>query len=336
MIPRNEPLRLALTTGEPAGIGPDIVLQACLQEFAAELIVISDPDLLKQRARQLNLKLDFVTCSPDKPAVKHQPGLINILPVSCVKHVTTGIADTVNAKFVLQTLQRACQGCEDHEFAAMVTAPVQKSIINQAGITFTGHTEYLAGLCQSGYPVMMLADNSLRVALATTHLAVTEISRHITADSLTRVIRVIWNDLRNRFAIPEPRILVCGLNPHAGEEGHLGREEIEVITPTLETLRQQGMQLIGPVPADTAFTPERLQQTDVVLAMYHDQGLPVLKARGFGEIVNITLGLPIIRTSVDHGTALELAGTGKASHTSMVAAIHAAIRIAESGQRYGN
>ncbi len=334
MNPTKDVLRLAITTGEPGGIGPDIVLQACRQNFNAELIVVSDPQLLKDRANQLKLELDIQSYSPTNHRSVHVPGQLKILPINCGTKIVPGKTDTGSAKYVLKTLETACTGCLNHDFDAMVTAPVNKSVINRAGINFTGHTEYLAEICKSGYPVMMLADNSLRVALATTHIAISEVSKSITHESLASVIQVLWKDLRERFAITDPRILVCGLNPHAGEDGHLGREEIEIITPILNNMRHQGMHLIGPVPADTAFTKERLKDINVVLAMYHDQGLPVLKARGFGEIVNITLGLPVIRTSVDHGTALELAGTGKASHTSLVTAINTAIDIARSSKRF--
>ena len=239
-----------------------------------------------------------------------------------------GHLDRANARHVLQLLDRAIDGCVSGEFAAMVTAPVQKSVINDAGIKFSGHTEYLAERTGGAHPVMMLANGSLRVALATTHLPLKDVSAAITAELLQQVLRVVDRDLRTRFAIPAPRILVCGLNPHAGESGHLGREEIEIIAPALDALRRAGMQLIGPAPADTAFTASMLQQADAVLAMFHDQGLPVIKYAGFENAVNVTLGLPIIRTSVDHGTALSLAGTGKADSSSLAAAIDMALQLA--------
>jgi 4-hydroxythreonine-4-phosphate dehydrogenase len=239
--------------------------------------------------------------------------------------VQAGQLNAENARYVLQLLDIAADGCLRGNFDAMVTAPVQKSIINDAGIAFSGHTEYLAERTGAALPVMMLASSSLRVALATTHLPLTAVSAAITPTLLEHVLRILDNDLRQRFHLPAPRIMVCGLNPHAGEGGHLGREEIEVISPVISTLRAQGMQLTGPVPADTAFTPHQLEKADAVLAMYHDQGLPVLKYAGFGNAVNITLGLPIVRTSVDHGTALPLAGTGQADAGSLIAAVEMAI-----------
>jgi 4-hydroxythreonine-4-phosphate dehydrogenase len=329
MTPETFCPRLAITPGEPAGTGPDIVIQAAQKSFPAELVAVADPRLLETRAELLQIPVELVPFDPSEAAKPQQPGKLKILPVAQAIQGKPGCPDTANSAYVLETLKLACNGCLDGRFDAMVTAPVHKAIINQAGFPFTGHTEYLAGICGSGYPVMMLANRELRVALVTTHLPLSAVSRSITPELLEKVTRTVWQDLRVRFDIPRPEILVCGLNPHAGEEGHLGREEIEVIIPVIEKLKRQGMNLQGPVPADTAFTGDRLKDIDVVIAMYHDQGLPVLKARGFGETVNITLGLPVIRTSVDHGTALSLAGTGKASESSLVAAIECAIRLSQ-------
>ena len=319
--------RLALTPGEPAGIGPDIVIQAAQQSFNAEIIVVADPDLLKKRSELLHLPLELISFNSSSPAKRHQPGTLYIQPVTHMISGQPGQPEVANASYVLETLKTACTGCLDKKFDAMVTAPVHKAIINQAGFPFTGHTEYLAGICAAGYPVMMLANRKLRVALVTTHLPLSRVSKTITPDILEKVITIVWHDLKTQFGISEPNILVCGLNPHAGENGHLGTEEIDVIIPVLERLRVKGLRLQGPMPADTAFTSERLTDIDVVIAMYHDQGLPVLKALGFGETVNITLGLPIIRTSVDHGTALPLAGSGMANSASLIAAIDCAITL---------
>lgn len=328
--------RLAITPGEPAGIGPDIVITAAQKPFNAGLIVIADPDLLQQRATQLDLPLELVPFNPGTPATPHRPGTLEILPVPHTMAGTPGQPHPADAAYVLETLTVACKGCLQNNFSAMVTAPVHKAIINEAGFAFTGHTEYLAKICGSGYPVMMLADQTLRVALVTTHLPLSRVSQAITRATLKRVINIVWHDLHERFGIVAPKLLVCGLNPHAGEGGYLGREEIDTIIPVLEELRANGLRLSGPVPADTAFTSASLNDIDVVVAMYHDQGLPVLKSRGFGEIVNITLGLPIIRTSVDHGTALSLAGTGRASSSSLESAIDCAISLSVTGTISGN
>ena len=322
--------RVAVTPGEPAGVGPDIVIQAAQQSFNAAIIAIADPDLLRQRAAQLNLPLELKVFNPDEPAIPYQSGKLEILPVQQKITIHPGRPDSANASYVLETLRIACQGCIQHSFDAMVTAPVHKAIINQAGFHFSGHTEFLAGICGVKYPVMMLANAKFRVALVTTHLPLSEVSQAITREKLEHVLKVVWHDLHERFSINIPHLLVCGLNPHAGEDGYLGQEEKQIIMPVLEKLRRSGMRLTGPVPADTAFTPDQLHGIDIVISMYHDQGLPVLKAQGFGETVNITLGLPIIRTSVDHGTALSLAGTGKANCSSLLAAINCAIDLAIS------
>lgn len=323
MIPR-----LALTPGEPAGIGPDLCVQIAQQDFPALLVTVADPDLLSARAQTLGLPLRLEIFTPTKAAQPHTPGTLQILPVRLATPAHCGQPDPANAGYVLETLRGAVRGCLAGEFDALVTGPVHKAVINDAGTRFAGHTEFLAELTHSNQPVMMLAVPGLRVALATTHLPLTEVSRAITAPRLEAVLRVLHTDLQARFGIPQPHILVCGLNPHAGEAGHLGREEIEVIEPVLAKLRAEGMQLRGPLPADTLFVAETLAPADAVLAMYHDQGLPVLKHLGFGEAVNVTLGLPIIRTSVDHGTALELAGSGKARSGSLLAAIQMALVLA--------
>jgi 4-hydroxythreonine-4-phosphate dehydrogenase len=317
--------RLIITSGEPAGIGPDLCLAIARRDWPCDIVVAADIELLKQRAGQLQLGVQLLPYSASNTG--HQPGTLRVLHVPTAKPVRNGVLDRANADYVLKLLNVAADGCLSGEFDAMVTAPVQKSVINDAGVPFSGHTEYLAERTGNAYPVMMLANTELRVALATTHLPLQQVSAAITDELLTKVIRILDHDLRARFGLPAPRILVCGLNPHAGESGHLGREEIDVIAPTLERLRKQGLTLIGPAPADTAFTPHMLKQADAVLAMFHDQGLPVIKYAGFGDAVNITLGLPIVRTSVDHGTALTLAGTGQADASSLVAAIQMALQM---------
>lgn len=318
--------RIALTTGEPAGIGPDICIKLAQTAHAVDLVAISDADVLAARAQTLGLPVTLTTYK-QTDRFTQQASRLRVLPVTARAPVQAGVLNTANAPYVLETLDRAVGGCLNGEFDAMVTAPVHKGIINDAGFPFTGHTEYLAARCHTPPPVMLLAAGTLRIALATTHLPLKDVPGAITQNSLAHTLRVLHTDLIRRFGIPQPRILVLGLNPHAGEGGHLGREEIEVIAPVCEMLRAEGMQLTGPVSADTAFSPQRLQNADAVLAMYHDQGLPVLKHAGFGHAVNITLGLPIIRTSVDHGTALELAGTGRAEHTSLEAALSLAIEM---------
>ncbi|MDH5387018.1 MAG: 4-hydroxythreonine-4-phosphate dehydrogenase PdxA [Gammaproteobacteria bacterium] len=319
--------RLLITPGEPAGIGPDITLKIAQKHFDAEIIVIADPVLLSQRAKLLGLdiKLNIID-KLDSALHKHQPDQLHVLPVQLATTSTPGILDSRNSGYVLECLEKAAQLCLHHKTSAMVTGPIHKGIINEAGIGFTGHTEFLAELSCSK-PVMMLATESLRVALATTHLPLNKVSDAITKDSLIYNISTLHEFLLNRCDIEQPRILVCGLNPHAGEDGHLGMEEIEVIEPAIQHCKQNGMNITGPTPADTAFTTSSLDQADAVLAMYHDQGLPVLKHTGFGNAVNITLGLPFIRTSVDHGTALGLAGSGNANINSMLAAINMATTL---------
>jgi 4-hydroxythreonine-4-phosphate dehydrogenase len=319
---------IALTPGEPAGIGPDLCIMLAQHAHACQLVAIADPVLLEQRAMQLGLPLTMRSYNPEV-MLPQQPGTLIVLPVALVNPAHCGQLDPDNSRYVLETIKIAAQGCLDGRFAAMVTAPVHKGVINAAGIPFSGHTEFIAEIT-GGNPVMMLATAGLRVALATTHLPLSQVSAAITPLTLINVIRVLAQDLRRRFGIAQPNILVCGLNPHAGENGHLGREEIDIIEPTLRLLRDEGIKLQGPLPADTLFTPKYLETADAVLAMYHDQGLPVLKHLGFGQAVNITLGLPIIRTSVDHGTALDLAGGGKASPSSLEFALKTAVRMIQS------
>ncbi|MDD5272615.1 MAG: 4-hydroxythreonine-4-phosphate dehydrogenase PdxA [Methylovulum sp.] len=322
-------LRIALTPGEPAGIGPDLCIQLAQQDLPCGLVVIASPELMAQRAAQLGIPLQLDVFDSQSSAQLHRPGHLAILPVELAAPVQAGRLDAHNSRYVLKTITKAARGCLDGLFAAMVTAPVHKGIINDAGLPFTGHTEFIAELT-GGHPVMMLTTQGLRVALVTIHLPLAEVSPAITHSRLRTVIRVLEQDLRQRFHLDRPRILVCGLNPHAGEGGHLGKEEIEVIEPVLESFRNQGLDLVGPLPADTLFTPKYLDHADAVLAMYHDQGLPVLKYKGFGQAVNITLGLPIIRTSVDHGTALDLAGMGTADVGSLQVALHTALSMAQA------
>ncbi|MHB1115882.1 4-hydroxythreonine-4-phosphate dehydrogenase PdxA [Sideroxydans sp.] len=315
---------LVITSGEPAGIGPDLCLQ--LVQATQPLVVVADKALLQRRAEQLGIKVELHEYSSAEPLAS---GKLSVLHVPLASPVTAGQLDSANASYVLEMLSRAAQGCLSGEFSGMVTAPVHKGVINDAGIPFTGHTEFLAEQTKTPLVVMMLAGGGMRVALATTHLPLREVADAITSDLLERILRILYRDLQNRFGIAQPRILVAGLNPHAGEGGHLGREEIEVIIPVLDKLRAEGMDLSPPLPADTLFAAHRLRECDAVLAMYHDQGLPVLKHASFGEGVNITLGMPIIRTSVDHGTALELAGTGKAQVGSLLEAIKVAREMAQ-------
>ncbi|MEQ9723557.1 4-hydroxythreonine-4-phosphate dehydrogenase PdxA [Yersinia alsatica] len=319
--------RIVITPGEPAGVGPDLVVALAQQDWPVELVVCADPALLLARANQLNLPLQLREYQLDQPPLAQQAGTLTILPVKTATQVTPGKLDVNNSHYVVETLAKACDGAISGEFAALVTGPVQKSIINDAGIPFIGHTEFFADRSLCPRVVMMLATEELRVALATTHLPLLAVPGAITQASLHEVITILDSDLKTKFGIRQPQIYVCGLNPHAGEGGHMGHEEIETIIPALDALRQQGINLIGPLPADTLFQPKYLQHADAVLAMYHDQGLPVLKYQGFGRAVNITLGLPFIRTSVDHGTALELAATGTADVGSFITALNLAIKM---------
>ena len=319
---------VAVTSGEPAGIGPDICLALARCRFAARIVVLGDREMLKGRARQLGLDLRLhdpdAGATPDSIACLHVP-----LPYAC----RAGKLDRRSASYVIALLDRAIAGCKAGEFAALVTAPVHKGVINDGGIPFVGHTEYLAERTGAAEAVMMLAGGGLRVALATTHLALKDVPGALTREGLERTIRVLCAELIRRLGVSAPRILVAGLNPHSGEGGYFGREEIEVIGPVLDKLRAEGLRLTGPLPADTLFVPDRLASADCVLAMYHDQGLPVLKYASFGTGINVTLGLPMIRTSVDHGTAIELAGTGRAEPASLIAAVEAAIEMAQAEAR---
>jgi 4-hydroxythreonine-4-phosphate dehydrogenase len=317
---------LAVTTGEPAGIGPDLCLAIVAQAWKCRIVLLGDRRLLG-RVRGSRRLIDSL---PDYDAAAPARRGVEILHMPLAAPCIAGRLDVANARYVLGLLDRATDGCVRGEFAAMVTAPVHKGIVNDAGIPFSGHTEYLARRCGARRPVMMLTGGGLRVALATTHLPLAQVPAAITRAALASVVRILDTDLRRLFAIRRPRIIVCGLNPHAGEGGHLGREEIEVIGPVVSRLRRSGLGLVGPLPADTAFLPRQLKRCDAVLAMYHDQGLPVLKHAAFGHAVNVTLGLPIVRTSVDHGTALDLAGTGRADPGSMLAAIAMAEQICRS------
>jgi 4-hydroxythreonine-4-phosphate dehydrogenase len=321
------PRRIVVTTGEPAGVGPELALAAALIDWPCELVFAGDPELLASRARLLGLSLRVSEWQAGAPPAPHRAGMLPVLAATLARPAEPGRPDPANARYVLALLDAAAEGCLAGRFAAMVTAPVQKSAINDAGIPFQGHTEYLAAKGGGVHPVMLLVAGTLRVALATTHLPLAEVPRRLTRESLGQTLDVLDAGLRASLAIANPRILVCGLNPHAGEGGHLGREEIDVIRPALDAARARGIDATGPVPADTAFTPASLAAADAVLAMYHDQGLPVIKHAGFGHAVNVTLGLPFHRVSVDHGTALDLAGTGRAEPGSLFEAIRLAATL---------
>jgi 4-hydroxythreonine-4-phosphate dehydrogenase len=332
--------RIALTSGEPAGIGPELCLAIAQRELPCELVCLADRDMLADRARRLGLNVELLpyrdSGSPAPRAAgatpsaahQHKPGALVIEHHQLATRSIPGRLDTANGRYVLNLLDRATDGASAGEFSAIVTAPVHKGVINDSGVPFTGHTEYLAERTHAQLPVMMLASKAMRVALATTHLPLKDVSAAITIDSLCKIVTIIHHDLAKWWGIATPRIAVCGLNPHAGESGHLGDEEIRVIGPAIERLKERGIQVSGPLPADTAFVPRILAGFDAVLAMYHDQGLPVIKHAGFDTAVNITLGLPILRTSVDHGTALDLAGTGHADSNSLASAIDLAIELA--------
>lgn len=324
--------RILITPGEPSGIGPDICLTLADQSFDQELVLVADPDLLSQRAQLLNKKVTIQSITAETSVEKNQPGELRVLPVHCAEPVTAGKLNPANAQYVLDCLSTAIDLCLSHKADAMVTGPVQKSVINDAGIPFSGHTEFLQQRCDAEQVVMMLATEELKVALATTHLPLREVPDAITKPLLDRVLSVVLNSLRLDFGVQNPHLLVAGLNPHAGEGGHLGDEEIRIINPVLDQWRAKGFQVTGPLPADTLFAKHWLDQADCTLAMYHDQGLPVLKHQGFGRAVNITLGLPIIRTSVDHGTALDLAGTGQADNGSLIVAIRYAEQMSKHRQ----
>ncbi len=322
--------RIVITAGEPAGIGPDLCVLLAHQVLDAEVIIIADANMLQERAKALNSNIQIQAYSAKSHIAHLGNGTITVLHQAISKSAEAGKLNARNSQYVLDTLKTAALGCVNKAFDAMVTAPVHKGIINDAGIAFSGHTEFLAELTNTPQVVMMLVGSGLRVALATTHLALKDVPAAITKSSLETTIRILHHDLVHKFGLENPRILVAGLNPHAGEDGYLGREEIDIINPVLEKLRTEGMQLIGALPADTLFAKHHLSKADAVLAMYHDQGLPVLKHASFGEGVNVTLGLPIIRTSVDHGTALDLAGTGNIEIGSLLAAIELAITLANN------
>jgi len=321
--------RLYITAGDPAGVGPELCLKLALKPWSAELIVIADPEVLQRYAQLLGIDIKIILWSHSEPPMQHQPGTIKVLPVTAKAIVEPGILSVENAHYVVETLNIATKLLlsGNNRSTALITGPVHKGIINQAGIQFTGHTEFLAEKSETEQVIMMLACPKFRVALVTTHLPLREVPDAITSQKLHRVIAILHREMQQKFAIHNPKIHVCGLNPHAGESGHMGKEEIEVIEPVLDKLRKDGYYLKGPLPADTALTPAGLKGADVTLAMYHDQGLSVLKYAGFGEAVNITLGLPFLRISVDHGTALDLAGTGKVNIGSMEAAIQQGISM---------
>ena len=344
--------RIALTSGEPAGIGPELCLAIARRELPCELVCLADRNLLAERAARLGLDIELRTydrpqaagphdsgphggggpqpraSQAERPTARHQPGTLLVEHHPLAAPSVPGRLDPANARYVLDLLDRATDGATAGEFSAIVTAPVHKSVIADSGVPFTGHTEYLAARTHAPLPVMMLASKAMRVALATTHLPLKDVSAAITIDSLCKIVTILHHDLEKWWGIPQPRIAVCGLNPHAGESGHLGDEEIRVIEPAIALLKERGIDVSGPLPADTAFVPRILADFDAVLAMYHDQGLPVIKHAGFDTAVNITLGLPILRTSVDHGTALDLAGTGRADPSSLASAISLAIELA--------
>ncbi|MGV2812020.1 4-hydroxythreonine-4-phosphate dehydrogenase PdxA [Enterobacter cancerogenus] len=319
--------RVVITPGEPAGIGPDLVIQLAQRSWPVELVVCADATLLQDRAKLLGLPLQLLPYDAGQQPSPQKAGTLTLLSVPLRSPVVPGQLSTENGHYVVDTLARACDGCINGEFAALITGPVHKGVINEAGIPFTGHTEFFEERSHSPKVVMMLATEAMRVALVTTHLPIKAIPDAITPELLREIIAILHHDLQTKFGIAQPHVLVCGLNPHAGEGGHMGTEEIDTIIPVLEEMRAKGMNLSGPLPADTLFQPKYLDNADAVLAMYHDQGLPVLKYQGFGRGVNITLGLPFIRTSVDHGTALDLAGQGKADVGSFITALNLAIKM---------
>ncbi|MEC7158485.1 MAG: 4-hydroxythreonine-4-phosphate dehydrogenase PdxA [Pseudomonadota bacterium] len=321
------PKKIAISVGEPAGIGPDILIQTVQKQRKDLLIAYADPDLIAERARLLKLPLKL-TDPESKDA--YSPGTLSIVPYKLALPCRPGMLNPENSEYVLKCLNAAMNSCVKNETEALVTAPIQKSVIRDANIKFTGHTEYLANKLGTSNQVMMLASDHLRVALVTTHIPLNKVSNSITKEKLIRTIKILNTDLINKFQISKPKILVCGLNPHAGESGYLGTEETKIITPTLRELSTLGIDVVGPLSADTIFNEVNIKQADAFVAMYHDQGLPVIKSLNFGEITNITLGLPIIRTSVDHGTALDLAGTGKSIYKSFEKAVHLASELARN------
>jgi 4-hydroxythreonine-4-phosphate dehydrogenase len=322
--------RIVITSGEPAGVGPDACVTLAQRDWEADLVVAGDADVLAAAASALELPLILERYDSSRPMKPHRGGTLQVMHIPTGSPVVPGQLDVRNAAHVIEMLDRACDGCTNGEFAGMVTAPVQKSILMDAGYRFSGHTEYLAERTRAAMPVMLLINDQLRVALVTTHLALADVPRAITRDRLRSTLRIVNMDLERHFSLLPPRIAVLGLNPHAGEGGHLGREELDIIEPVIQELKAEGLALQGPIPADTAFTPRFLKTVDVIVAMYHDQGLPVIKHVGFGNAVNMTLGLPILRTSVDHGTALSLARSGKAESGSLSAALALAIDLAST------
>lgn len=322
-------MRVVVTTGEPSGIGPDVLIGACHHEWPTQLVAIGDSSFLKERAKLLGTELETLPFDPSREPTAHRKGLLEVVEIPLRYPSQCGSLEVGNAGWVIECLQTAASGCMNETFSAVATAPVHKGIINDSGLAFSGHTEFFADYAGISKVVMMLASPGLRVALATTHLPLREVADAITRESLREVISILISELKNKFCIDKPRILIAGLNPHAGEMGHLGTEEIDILQPVINEFDSSQASLIGPLPADTLFTPENLKGSDAVLAMYHDQGLPVLKSQGFGEAINITLGLPFIRTSVDHGTALSIAGTGKAKDSSLIAAISQAFVLAK-------
>ncbi|WP_220460024.1 MULTISPECIES: 4-hydroxythreonine-4-phosphate dehydrogenase PdxA [unclassified Colwellia] len=322
--------RIAITPGEPAGIGPDLTIAIAQQDWSVELVVVACKKLMQERAATLGLPLTLIDYDSAVAAKPQKAGTLTILSVDMAEPCVPGELNAENGSYVIETLRIASEKNISGEIDAIVTGPVHKGLINKAGIAFSGHTEYFASQANCADVVMMLATEGLRVALVTTHIPLAYVSKAITAERLQKVTRILNTDLINKFGIKEPKIYVCGINPHAGEDGHLGREEIDVMIPALNTLRDEGLKLIGPLPADTIFQEKYLKDADAILTMYHDQGLPVLKYKGFGSSVNITLGLPFIRTSVDHGTALELAGTNLADSGSIIEAINTAIKLANN------
>lgn len=319
--------RILITPGEPSGIGPDIAVEIAQHEWDAEIITVCDPELLSSRAEQIGLPLQIENFSEKNPRQKHQPRTLKNIALSLKKSCTPGLLDVANASYVMESITLATDLCLNQKAEALVTGPVQKSIMNEAGMHFTGHTEFLASRCNVSQSIMLFVADTLRVALATTHIPLAKVSTSITQDLLLKTLRLMHQELIQKFKIANPTILVAGLNPHAGENGYLGREEIEVIQPALNLLREENINIMGPLPADTLFTHKYLQKADAILAMYHDQALPIIKNLSFGHAVNLTLGLPIIRTSVDHGTALDLAGTKKADPKSLSAAVRLAIEL---------
>ncbi len=322
--------RIAITPGEPAGIGPDLVITIAQKAWPVEMIVVASKQLMLERAKQLSLPLTLIDYDANKPAEPQRAGSLTILDIELAEPCIAGTLCTNNGAYVVETLRVASEKNISGEFQAVVTGPVHKGLINKAGIAFSGHTEYFAHQANCSDVVMMLATEGLRVALVTTHIPLAYVSKAITFERLQKVSRILHQDLMEKFAIKNPRIYACGINPHAGEGGHLGREELEIMEPAFAQLREEGVDIIGPLPADTIFQEKYLENADAILAMYHDQGLPVLKYKGFGASVNITLGLPFIRTSVDHGTALELAGTGNADSGSFIEAMRNAINLASN------